>query len=146
LIALPDINVLLALAWSNHPHHDAAHDWFGREATSGWATCLLTQSGFLRLSMNPQIVGAAIDCSTACDLLGQLVAHSQHRYEEIAPALEGQEFADICSRIRGYRQVSDATLAFRARVQGLKLVTFDQAAESVCPWKENFLLLSTTRA
>jgi hypothetical protein len=24
LIALPDINVLLALAWSNHAHHDAA--------------------------------------------------------------------------------------------------------------------------
>ena len=144
MIALPDINVLLALAWSNHPHHDAAHDWFGREATAGWATCLFTQSGFLRLSMNPHIVGAAIDCSTACGLLGQLAAHSQHRYFEVAPALEGEAFDELCTRIRGYRQMSDATLAFLARVHGLKLVTFDQAVESVCPWKENLLLLSTT--
>jgi len=35
LIALPDINVLLALAWSNHPHHDAAHHWFARDSQRG---------------------------------------------------------------------------------------------------------------
>jgi predicted nucleic acid-binding protein len=51
LIALPDVNVLLALGWSNHPHHNAAHDWFAREASAGWATCLLTQSAFVRLSI-----------------------------------------------------------------------------------------------
>ena len=62
MIALPDINVLRALAWSNHPHHDAAHRWFARDAAAGWATCLFTQTGFLRLSLNPQIVGVAIDC------------------------------------------------------------------------------------
>jgi uncharacterized protein len=50
LIALPDINVLLALAWSNHAHHDAAHRWFARDATAGWATCVLTQTGFLPYS------------------------------------------------------------------------------------------------
>jgi predicted nucleic acid-binding protein len=55
LIALPDINVLLALAWSHHAHYDAAHRWFARDATTGGATCLLTQTGFLRLSLNPQL-------------------------------------------------------------------------------------------
>ena len=65
MIALPDINVLLALAWSNHAHHDAAHRWFARDATAGWATCLLTQTGFLRLSLNPQVIGVAIDCQAA---------------------------------------------------------------------------------
>jgi len=24
VIALPDVNVLMALTWSNHPHHDRA--------------------------------------------------------------------------------------------------------------------------
>jgi predicted nucleic acid-binding protein len=38
LIALPDINVLLALAWSNHPHHEAAHRWFACDSAAGWAT------------------------------------------------------------------------------------------------------------
>jgi uncharacterized protein len=86
LIALPDINVLLALAWSNHPHHDAAHRWFVRDAAAGWATCLFTQTGFLRLSLNPQVVGVAIDCQAALQLLHSLVAHPAHHYVETAPA------------------------------------------------------------
>ena len=79
MIALPDINVLLALAWRNHAHHDAAHRWFARDGTAGWATCLLTQTGFLRLSLNPQIVGVSLDCQAAVDLLRSLVAHPHHQ-------------------------------------------------------------------
>jgi predicted nucleic acid-binding protein len=69
LIGLSDINVLLALVWSHHAHHDAAHGWFARDAAAGWATCLLTQTGFLRLSLNPQIVGVALDGQAALHLL-----------------------------------------------------------------------------
>jgi len=141
LIALPDINVLLALAWSNHPHHDAAHDWFGREANAGWATCLFTQSGFLRLSMNPQIVGIAIDCRTARSLLDELVAHPGHRFHESAPALVGPSFDELGQRIVGYRQISDATLLHLARLGGMKLVSFDEPITSICPWSENLLIL-----
>jgi predicted nucleic acid-binding protein len=75
LIALPDVNVLLSLAWANHPHHQAAHDWFAREASAGWATCLLTQTGFLRLSLNPSIVRVSIDCAGALALLAGMWAH-----------------------------------------------------------------------
>jgi post-segregation antitoxin (ccd killing protein) len=39
-IAQPDIDVLLALTGSNHAHHQAAHRWFNREASAGWATCV----------------------------------------------------------------------------------------------------------
>ena len=58
--ALLDINVLLALAWPNHDHHDAAHRWFDEVPDRKWATCTLTQLGFIRissnLSANPQMV------------------------------------------------------------------------------------------
>lgn len=50
---LLDTNVLLALAWPNHQHHGTAQRWFKREAPRGWATCALTQLGFVRLSSNP---------------------------------------------------------------------------------------------
>jgi len=69
LIWLPDINVLLALVWRHHAYHDAAHRWFAHDAAAGWATCLLTQTGFLRLSLNPQIVGVSLDCQAALHLL-----------------------------------------------------------------------------
>jgi uncharacterized protein len=142
LIALPDINVLLALAWSNHPHHEAAHRWFARDATAGWAPCLLTQVGFLRLSLNRQIVGVSIDCRAAVHLLHGLVSHPHHQYTEIAPALTTPLFDELVPKIMGYWQVSDATLLHLARVNGLKLVTFDQPVAAVCPWPEHLELLT----
>jgi uncharacterized protein len=126
LIALPDINVLLVLAWSNHAHHDAAHRWFARDATAGWATCLLTQTGFLRLSLNPQVIGVAIDCQAAVHLLRSLVVHPYHQYTDIAPALTTTPFDELMPKIVGYRQVSDATLLHLARVGGLKLGRVDE--------------------
>jgi toxin-antitoxin system PIN domain toxin len=142
LIALPDVNVLLALAWSNHPHHDVAHEWFAREAAAGWATCLSTQSGFLRLSMNPLVVGIAIDCPTALSLLDGLVGHPNHQFVETTPALAGAAVTELSPRIVGYRQISDATLLHLARTGDMKLVTLDQAVASICPWSENLLVLS----
>jgi toxin-antitoxin system PIN domain toxin len=142
LIALPDINVLLALAWSNHPHHDAAHRWFARNAAAGWATCLFTQTGFPRLSLNPQVVGVAIDCQAAIHLLRSLVAHSVHHYVETAPALTTSSFDALIPKIMGYRQVSDATLLYLAYVYGLKLTTFDRPLAAVCPWDANLELLT----
>jgi toxin-antitoxin system PIN domain toxin len=142
LIALPDINVLLALAWSNHPHHGAAHRWFARDAAAGWATCVFTQTGFLRLSLNPQVVGVAIDCQAALHLLRSLVAHPAHHYVETAPALTASSFDALVPKILGYRQVPDATLLHLARVHGLKLTTFDRPMAAVCPWDDNLELLT----
>ena len=142
MIALPDINVLLALAWSNHAHHDAAHRWFALDATAGWATYLLTQTGFLRLSLNLQVVGVSIDCQAAMHLLHSLVSHLYHQYTETAPALTTTAFQALVPNIIGYRQVSDATLLHLSRVGGLKLVTLDQPVAAVCPWPEYLELLT----
>ena len=142
MIALPDINVLLALAWSNHPHHDAAHHWFARDSAAGWATCLFTQTGFLRLSLNPQVVGVSIDCQAALNLLQSLVAHPHHQYVESAPALTAAPFDELVAKIIGYRQMADATLLHLARVHDMKLVTFDQAVAAICPWNKNLELLT----
>lgn len=44
---LLDVNVLLALAWPNHLHHGLAQSWFRKSLTDGWATCSLTELGFI---------------------------------------------------------------------------------------------------
>jgi toxin-antitoxin system PIN domain toxin len=137
LIALPDVNVLVALAWANHPHHNAAHVWFAVEAANGWATCVLTQSGFLRLSLNPHVVGVSIGCSAARSLLDGLVSHPQHRFVEQLPSLSGATFNDLVPRIMGHGQVSDAVLLHIARSHGMKVVTLDQATAALSPWPQN---------
>jgi toxin-antitoxin system PIN domain toxin len=143
LIALPAINVLLALAWSNHPHHETAHSWFARASAAGWATCLFTQTGFLRLSLNSQIVGVSIDCQAALSLLHNLVAHAHHQYVESAPTLTAAPFDALVAKIIGYRQMADATLLHLARVHDMKLITFDQAVAVVCPWNEKMSFTSS---
>ena len=47
--ALLDINVLLALLDSDHIEHERAHAWIDAEIDSGWASCAITQNGFVRV-------------------------------------------------------------------------------------------------
>lgn len=141
MTSLPDVNVLLALFWDQHPHHPAARDWFSHLSSDGWATCQITQSGLLRLVMNPQIVGVAWDASTAVGELRSMTTHPDHRFVSGAPALTDTSINELARRIQGYRQMTDATLLQFARANGLKLITFDQGVESLCPWPDTVLLL-----
>ncbi len=50
---LLDINVLVALFDSAHVHHEAAHRWFASVGNASWATCPITENGFVRVVSNP---------------------------------------------------------------------------------------------
>jgi len=47
--ALLDINVLLALLDADHIDHQRAQEWISGEIQHGWASCALTQNGFVRI-------------------------------------------------------------------------------------------------
>src|SRR5580704_5245734 len=78
--ALLDINVLLALAWPAHIHHEAAHRWFATHRRKGWATCPHTQAGFLRLSMQPAVVKTAISFGDALRVLTSSMSAPEHQF------------------------------------------------------------------
>lgn len=119
--ALLDVNVLLALAWPNHQHHAAAHKWFFRDAHHGWASCALTQLGFVRLSSNPAYTPAAVSPAEAATLLRSLVAHAHHHYWAELPGVAPEHF----SRASGHQQVVDAYLVHLAQHHRGRVVTFD---------------------
>ena len=52
--ALLDINVLLALPDSDHIDHERARDWISTEIRHGWASCAITQNGFVRIISQPR--------------------------------------------------------------------------------------------
>ena len=52
MMVLPDVNVLVAIAWPEHTFHASAVAWFDAHADNGWATCPITELGFLRISAN----------------------------------------------------------------------------------------------
>jgi toxin-antitoxin system PIN domain toxin len=141
LTALLDVNVLLSLAFTNHPHHQAAETWFVGNASAGWATCLLTEMGFLRLSLNPVIVGVSLDSRAALTLLSGLVADPHHQFFEPAPTARAAPFDQLLPKIVGHQQISDAGLLHLARFHNAKLVTFDQAISALCPWTANLEII-----
>ena len=50
---LLDVNALIALGDPFHVHHERVQKWFHRERVRAWATCPLTENGFLRILGNP---------------------------------------------------------------------------------------------
>jgi uncharacterized protein len=120
-VGLLDVNALVALAWDSHVHHRAIRTWFSANGPGGWATCPVTESGFVRVSSNPTVLPSAIGVEDARRVLGALRAAGRHRFladhvsmlDEDVPALSG------------HRQVTDAHLLTLARRHGVQLVTFD---------------------
>jgi uncharacterized protein len=52
--ALFDVSVLIALFQPNHVHHETAHRWWGENKPLGWATCPITENGFVRIISQPK--------------------------------------------------------------------------------------------
>ncbi len=123
--ALLDVNVLVALAWDSHVHHRESTRWFAEHRSSGsaWATCPVTESGFVRVSSNPAVLPAAISASDAIGVLRAMRAAGSHRF-----------LADDVSMLdpdlvlpTGHRQVTDVHLLALAKRHAGQLITFDRA-------------------
>lgn len=120
-MALLDVNVLVALMWDSHVHHVAARDWFAERSAAGWATCPLTETGFVRVSSNPKVLPSPISVSDAIMVLAELRRLEGHRFlvDDVSPTDQG------LPELSGYRQVTDAHLLALARRHGMPLVSFD---------------------
>jgi predicted nucleic acid-binding protein len=57
-----------------------ALDWFRARGSSGFATCPLTQTGFVRISSNPAFTSKAVTPGEAIALLLRLTAMPGHRF------------------------------------------------------------------
>ena len=129
---LLDVNVLVALFWQNHIHHDAALHWFVARRAQGWATCCLTELAFLRVSMCISSDKNAVTFADAQRTLKLNVAAADHEFWSL-DYTPSQMLPEIQQRIRGHQQVPDALLLDLAiRRQG-KLATFDKRILSLLP-------------
>jgi hypothetical protein len=138
MVALLDVNALVALAWDSHVHHAAMRGWFTVNRSEGWATCPITESGFVRVSSNPIVLPSAIGVGAARGVLSTLRAHPDHRF--LADDVSMAE-SDVPS-ITGYRQVTDAHLLTLARRGGVRLVTFDSSILAMADGNDVEVLIS----
>ena len=127
---LLDANVLIALAWPQHVHHQAAHRWFAKTGGKSWATCAITQLAFVRISYNPAIVADAVSPTESTRVLLAITRVSGHRFWSDAVALNQIEEMQSLAII-GHRQVTDAYLLGLARHHKGCLATFDRGLKEL---------------
>lgn len=124
-VALLDVNVLVALFDPDHVHHELAHDWFADNMGYGWATCPLTENGFLRVLANPAY-GARVE--RAADLVSRLrrfCASDGHVFWPETLSLRDEDVFDAAF-IAGHRQLTDVYLLALAHARRGRLATFDR--------------------
>ncbi|HLW71904.1 MAG TPA: TA system VapC family ribonuclease toxin [Candidatus Binataceae bacterium] len=124
MIALLDVNLLVALFDPSHLHHDAAHAWFGRSRRHRWATCALTENGLVRVLSNPAYTGRRTTVADAAARLHAFCSAPEHVFWADSVSLREPERFHW-NRVQGHRQLTDVYLLALAVSNQGRLATFD---------------------
>ena len=122
--SLLDVNVLIALLQPDHAHHAVAHDWWRINRSAGWASCPLTQNGFIRIVSQPKYP-RPLPIARALDLLAEEIEGTDHSFwADDLSLLDMQRF--VREQILGPKQLTDVYLLALAVKNDGRLVTFDR--------------------
>jgi toxin-antitoxin system PIN domain toxin len=122
-IYLLDINLLLALTDPMHVHHEPARQWFTEKGQQAWATCPLTENGFIRIASHPKYPNRPGDVPAVISILGQLCDVPGHHFWP-----EDIRILNVLSldAIITHAQITDVYLLGMALHNQGKLATLDQ--------------------
>jgi len=123
--ALLDVNLLVALFDPDHIHHEPAHDWFADNRARGWATCPITESGFVRVLTNPAYGAAVVRAADLVARLRTFCASGHHQFWPDEISLRDESLFDP-ALVGGHRQLTDVYLLALALKRGGRLATFDR--------------------
>ena len=127
---LPDLNVWLALAATQHPHHAQALTYWEQQASDRVLFCTVTALGLVRLLSQPKLMGASVLGSAEASALLQAFRR-QPGVAMAAPEHDGWDLfhtllssAELPARLQ-----TDAYLAALVIANGWRLVSFDRDFE-----------------
>lgn len=123
--SLLDVNVLLALLDRDHVDHERARAWLETEIEHGWASCAITQNGFVRI-ISQSRYPSPVTPSYAVELLSQATRTQYHQFWPCEVSFLDAEVIDP-SRVHSSKQVTDAYLLALAVANDGRFVTFDQS-------------------
>jgi uncharacterized protein len=131
-VALPDVNVLIALSEPRHVHHNAAQNWFSTARDAGWATCPITETGFVRVVSSPAYPHIRFSPATAVDFLRDHISNfgAHYEYWPADCSLLDDALFNVAT-VQGHRQITDLYLLGLCIQHGGKLVTFDSALQTL---------------
>lgn len=120
---LLDVNLVLALSDPMHVHHEPAHRWFAEKGQQAWATCPLTENGFIRIASHPNYPNRPGDVTAVLAIFRRLTeAPGHHFWSEDVSILQILEPAAIIT----HTQITDVYLLGLAVHKSGKLATLDR--------------------
>jgi toxin-antitoxin system PIN domain toxin len=122
--ALFDLNVLISLFEEQHVHYLKAHYWWEQNLSLGWASCPLTQNGFLRVLSQPSYQ-IPVPLPKALQYLSDVTKREDHTFWPDDLSLLDDNRINH-ERILGPKQLTDIYLLALAVKHGGRLVTFDR--------------------
>ena len=126
--ALLDVNVLIALFDESHVHHQIAHDWFSDNRKRGWATCPITENGFLRVMSRPIEGRASVRPGVLAGYLRGLCSARDHLFWPASISLRDSAIFELS--VATQRQLTDIYLAGLAHTNGGVFAAFDRMVPS----------------
>ena len=120
-VALLDVNLLMALLTAGHLHHDLAHDWFADQRALGWATCPLTENGFVRI-MGQRPRSVALRPADSLAVLRTFTGSGAHEFWPDTVSLTDERVFEA-GMIMGPKQVTDVYLLGLATINDGALAT-----------------------
>ena len=122
---LLDVNLLVALFEPTHVHHEPAHGWFADNRHRGWATCPITQNGFVRVLSRPMPGRPGERASALAAYLHTLCSSAEHTFWPASMSLTDTSCFDLSAAT--HRHLTDIYLAGLAHRNGGSLATFDRS-------------------
>jgi hypothetical protein len=102
--ALLDVNVLLALFDQDHADHTRARTWLESEIRHGWASCAITQNGFVRI-ISQHSYPSPVPPRDALGLLAEATTTSHHDFWPCSVSPADADTVDA-RHVRGSRQLT----------------------------------------
>jgi uncharacterized protein len=126
--ALFDVNVLIALFQPDHVHHETAHQWWSENRRHGWATCPITENGFVRIVSQPKYP-LPQTVSGAIKILSLAQRDGDHEFwPNTLSILDQTRFASVA--FSNHSQVTDSYLLALAIKNDGRLVTLDRSLKT----------------
>jgi len=124
VIALLDINMLIALFDGAHVHHKVAHAWLAKNRLRGWATCPITQNGCIRVMSQPNYPGS-LPLAEVVRRLSRAISAPEHTFwPDTISLCDSAYFEPTC--VLTPKMLTDVYLLGLAVERSGRLVTFDR--------------------
>jgi uncharacterized protein len=118
---LLDVNALLALGVQEHEFHDRVAKWVKKAVPAGaqFATCAITELGFIRVLLQSSCPGSTIS-------LAQKLLVLLQRSGQFAFLVDDQDATRLPQWVKWPKQVTDGHLLALARARDAQLATLDE--------------------